>query len=79
MQAIETVWLAGRDYVAGDHVSLADLLMCCELEQLVMLEAADPEVTHTSPTPPPPPLSSRRTLARPLDREFPSVCIPQFR
>mmetsp|Transcript_20988 Transcript_20988/g.63164 ORF Transcript_20988/g.63164 Transcript_20988/m.63164 type:complete len:237 (+) Transcript_20988:148-858(+) len=44
LQAIETVWLAGRDYVAGDHVSLADLLMCCELEQLVMLEAADSEV-----------------------------------
>lgn len=34
------MWLAGRDFVAGDQVSIADLLMCCELQMLELLGGA---------------------------------------
>jgi hypothetical protein len=44
VQGLETYWLAEMQFVAGNAISIADLLMCCELEQLVMLEAAAPEV-----------------------------------
>ncbi|KAJ9516599.1 hypothetical protein QJQ45_015236, partial [Haematococcus lacustris] len=37
LQQLEGVWLRNSAFVAGDQVSVADLLMCCELEQLTML------------------------------------------
>lgn len=44
LKALDTVWLKDSTLVAGDDISIADLLMCCELEQLVMLSAAAPDV-----------------------------------
>ena len=37
-QALEEVWLAQTSYVTGDDISIADLLMACELEQVGDLE-----------------------------------------
>lgn len=42
IQHLEDFWLKGRQFVAGNDISIADLLICCELEQLVML-GADPQ------------------------------------
>lgn len=44
---LETYWLRTTPYLAGADVSIADLLCCCELEQLVLLEAATPSATLT--------------------------------
>lgn len=42
VQALDTVWLGTSSFVAGqEEVSLADLLMACEVEMLRLLDAAD--------------------------------------
>ena len=35
LDQIESIWLAGgkNKYVAGDKISVADIMLCCELEQ----------------------------------------------
>jgi glutathione S-transferase len=40
LQALDSYWLAGRPYVAGQEISVADLLVACEVEQLRLLDAA---------------------------------------
>ena len=41
MQAMEQYWLAHAAFVAGDTISMADLPIACELEQLHMLVGAE--------------------------------------
>ncbi|KAL4423418.1 hypothetical protein ABPG77_009996 [Micractinium sp. CCAP 211/92] len=42
LQAIDTVWLHDSPFVAGRHqISIADLLLSCEIEQLCLLDAAE--------------------------------------
>jgi len=39
---METVWLAGSNYIGGtDDITIADLLLACEVEQLCLLNAAN--------------------------------------
>jgi len=37
---LNNYWLSGRPYVAGQEVSIADLLLACEVEQLRLLDGA---------------------------------------
>lgn len=40
LNQLETYWLADeKPFLAGENISVADLLCCCELEQLCMLPA----------------------------------------
>lgn len=38
---MEGFYLAGRDFVAGDHISIADLLYSCELDELQLLDSVE--------------------------------------
>ncbi|KAK9830426.1 hypothetical protein WJX72_011719 [[Myrmecia] bisecta] len=40
LKSLETYWLASTPFVAGQQISLPDLLMACELQQLVLLDGA---------------------------------------
>lgn len=40
MQKINNVWLADSQYVAGDDVSIADLLLSTEIDMLILLDAS---------------------------------------
>ena len=40
LQGLEEYWLFNRDFVAGNAMSIADLPIACELEQLCMLAGA---------------------------------------
>ena len=40
-QAMEQYWLARAAFMAGDAISIADLPIACELEQLCMLAGAE--------------------------------------
>ncbi|KAL4443303.1 hypothetical protein ABPG75_011040 [Micractinium tetrahymenae] len=41
LKAIDTVWLRDSPFLAGQHqISIADLLLSCEIEQLCLLDAA---------------------------------------
>ena len=40
-QALDGYWLGEQQFVAGDEVSIADLLLGCEVEMLALLDAAD--------------------------------------
>ncbi|XP_027220725.2 glutathione S-transferase theta-1 isoform X1 [Penaeus vannamei] len=33
LDQLETIWLKDRPFIAGDHITIADLLAACELEQ----------------------------------------------
>lgn len=33
LDQLETIWLKDHPFIAGDHVTIADLLAACELEQ----------------------------------------------
>ena len=44
MQILERYWLRSSDFVAGEEISIADLLMVTELDMLHMLAGSD-EVT----------------------------------
>ncbi|KAK9803717.1 hypothetical protein WJX73_005579 [Symbiochloris irregularis] len=44
LQALERYWLADTTFVAGDDISIADLLICTELVMLRMLDGAQDEV-----------------------------------
>jgi glutathione S-transferase len=41
VQAMERYWLAKTKFVAGDEISIADLLLATEMEQLAYMEATD--------------------------------------
>ncbi len=42
LQNLNDVWLGGKDFVGGgSQVSIADLLMACEIEMLRLLDAAN--------------------------------------
>lgn len=47
VQMLERFWLASSSYVAGDQVSIADLLLVTELDMLHMLAGAT-EVRYTT-------------------------------
>lgn len=41
LQTLEQFWLAKSPFLAGNEISIADLLHCCELDQLCLLDGAD--------------------------------------
>ena len=41
LQTLEQFWLAKSPFLAGSEISIADLLHCCELDQLCLLDGAD--------------------------------------
>ena len=41
LQTLEQYWLAKSVFLAGDEISVADLLHCCELDQLCLLDGAE--------------------------------------
>ena len=41
LQSLEQFWLAKSPFLAGNEISIADLLHCCELDQLCLLDGAD--------------------------------------
>lgn len=46
-QMLERFWLRSSDFLTGDEISIADLLMVPELDMLEMLDGAK-EVRHLS-------------------------------
>ncbi|DBB00858.1 TPA: Glutathione S-transferase theta-1 [Trebouxia sp. C0004] len=40
-QTLEQFWLAKSPFLAGNEISIADLLHCCELDQLCLLDGAE--------------------------------------
>ena len=41
LQTLEQYWLVKSPFLAGDDISIADLLYCCELDQLCLLDGAE--------------------------------------
>ena len=41
LQMLEEYWLAKSPFLGGDEISVADLLHCCELDQLCLLDGAE--------------------------------------
>jgi len=41
LQTLEQFWLAKSPFLAGIEISIADLLHCCELDQLCLLDGAE--------------------------------------
>lgn len=41
MQMMETFWLASTVFIAGDEISIADLLYSCELDEMRLLDAVE--------------------------------------
>ena len=41
LQSLEQYWLASSKFLAGDKISVADLLHCCEMDQLCLLDGAE--------------------------------------
>ncbi len=41
LQTLEQFWLAKSPFLAGNEISIADLLHGCELDQLCLLDGAD--------------------------------------
>ena len=39
LQSMETYWLADTSFVAGNKISIADLLYSCELEEMCLLDS----------------------------------------
>lgn len=47
LQTLEQHWLAKSPFLAGEKISVADLLHCCELDQLCLLDGAQEGATWT--------------------------------
>ncbi|KAL3162185.1 hypothetical protein ABBQ32_009892 [Trebouxia sp. C0010 RCD-2024] len=47
LQTLEQYWLAHSPFLAGNDISVADLLYCCELDQLCLLDGAEQGPTMT--------------------------------
>lgn len=50
LQDMNNVWLAKSSFVAGEQISIADLLISCELSMLELLDGAKvrPPLSHFS-------------------------------
>ena len=40
LQDLSEFWLNGNDFVAGENISIADLLICCELQMLELMDGS---------------------------------------
>lgn len=47
LQTLEQYWLAHSPFLAGSDISVADLLYCCELDQLCLLDGAEQVINQS--------------------------------
>ncbi len=71
LSAMESYWLASSPFLAGDDISLPDLLCCCELEQCSVLEAAEGATTLQQ-------LLAKRPKVRAWMLRVKERCAPQY-